>query len=74
MLLSQFRMQARPGGGIVVGTQVPLYQLSRGETHEGAYAHGLNRPMSLNMVAVHNRRDFGLLAKARRKSRTMTPN
>jgi FkbM family methyltransferase len=31
-------------------------------------------PMSLNMVAVHNRRDFGLLAKARRKSQTMTPN
>jgi FkbM family methyltransferase len=31
-------------------------------------------PMSLNMVAVHNRRDFGLLARARRKSQTMTPN
>jgi FkbM family methyltransferase len=31
-------------------------------------------PMSLNMVAVHNRRDFGLLAKARRKPQTMTPN
>jgi len=31
-------------------------------------------PMSLNMVAVHNRRDFGLLAKARRKSQTMMPN
>jgi hypothetical protein len=26
-------------------------------------------PMSLNMVAVHNRRDFGLLAKLRRSGR-----
>jgi FkbM family methyltransferase len=31
-------------------------------------------PMSLNMAAVHDRRDFGLLAKPRRKSQTMTPN
>jgi FkbM family methyltransferase len=31
-------------------------------------------PMLSNMVAVHNRRDFGLLAKPRRKAPTMTPN
>jgi FkbM family methyltransferase len=31
-------------------------------------------PMSLNMVAVHNRRDFGLLAKPRPKPQTTTPN
>src|SRR5271169_2134507 len=31
-------------------------------------------PMSLNMVAVHNRGDFALLAEAQRKSQTMTPN
>jgi hypothetical protein len=30
-------------------------------------------PMSSNMVAVHNRRDFGLLVKPRRKAPTMTP-
>lgn len=30
--------------------------------------------MWLNMVAVDNRGDFGLLAEARRKSQTMTPN
>jgi len=41
-------MQARPGGrtptlgGLVIGTQMPLYELSRGETHEGAYAQGLD--------------------------------
>ena len=45
-------MQARPGGrtltlgGLVIGTQVPLYELSRGETHEGAYAQGLD-PMAV---------------------------
>jgi FkbM family methyltransferase len=45
-------MQARPAGrtltlgGLVIGTQVPLYELSRGETHEGAYAQGLD-PMAI---------------------------
>jgi FkbM family methyltransferase len=31
-------------------------------------------PMSLNMVAVHNQRDFGLLAKPPRKRQTGAPN
>jgi FkbM family methyltransferase len=39
-------MQARPGGGLVIGTQMPLYELSRGETHAGAYAQGLD-PMAI---------------------------
>lgn len=46
MHLSQFRMQGRPGGGLVIGAPVPLYELSRGETHEGAYTQGLD-PMAI---------------------------
>jgi hypothetical protein len=43
-------MQARPGGrtptpgGLVTSTEVPLYELPRGETHEGA--QGLD-PMAI---------------------------
>ena len=39
-------MQARPEGGLVTGAQVPLYELSQGEIHEGAYAQGLD-PMAI---------------------------
>lgn len=39
-------MQARPAGGLVIGTQMPLYELSRGEIHVGAYAQDLD-PMAI---------------------------
>ena len=41
-------MQARPGGrtltlgGLAIDAQAPLYEFSRGETHKGAYAQGLD--------------------------------